>query len=170
MALPAWIGPPKSVRTQHGQHVADLPDAEQGGDARQQVLAERRRRAEQVREAGGETRDLRREQGRKRRGVVRRVDEHDLRDAGETRGLRGDLGAVRARAPPPRAPRARDRARSARTSPCAGSSLRAVVLGDDQHCGSRQHPASVERRNELGDILDAHARDARRRRGEVAAR
>jgi hypothetical protein len=58
-------GPAEAVRAQDGEHVADLPDAEQRrGDARQQILAERRRRAEQVAEPYGQACELRRENGR----------------------------------------------------------------------------------------------------------
>ncbi len=87
-------GTAEPVRAQDGEHVADLPDAEQRRNTREQILAERRRRAEHVAEARGQARELRRENGGERRRVVLCVDEHDFRDAGEARGLRGDGAAV----------------------------------------------------------------------------
>ena len=92
-----------------------------------------------MREAGGEARDLRRENGRERRGVVRRVDEHDLRDARETRGLRGDVGAaVREHRHDERLGLEIERAAHALRR--GGIEPRTVVLGDDEHAAHDSTP------------------------------
>ena len=77
--------------------------------------------------------------GRERRGVVRRVDEHDLRDAREARGLRGDLGAaVREHRDDERLGLEIERAAHALRR--RGIEPRAVVLGDDEHAAHDSTP------------------------------
>ncbi len=95
-----------------------------------------------MREAGRETRDLRGEQSRKRRGVVRRIDEHDFRDAGETRGLRGHLGAI-LRQHGHHERRGLEIERAADALRRGGIELGAVVLRNDQHSAHERTPRAT---------------------------
>ena len=101
------------VRRLDRHDVAQLTDAEQGGDARHQVLAEGRRRAEHVRVVGRERGDLRREHGGERLCVRGVLDLQHALDALD----RGRLRSRRRRRPP----RARRR-RSARPRSCSRTS------------------------------------------------
>ena len=131
----ARVGRAAEVRGILDRHdVAHLRAVEKRRHARHQILAEGGRRAQDVREVGGERDDLWREKCRERFGVGGVLDLEDPSNACKARGLRGERRRI-ARAHRNGDRRIRQRARAGDALGGGGVEGRAVVLGDNENFG-----------------------------------